>query len=329
MPLGKNRGFVSYTGTSRPMNVIEGKTAVTTVYYNQMSRNRVEVRPYNSGAAAAIINEKAAYYGYYSLAVSQMLDPKFRPKRVLQIGLGAGEFPYVMKELPFVEKFVMVELSPEVVQAYETYSDPLIAATLKHPKVEFHVTDGRRYVQNALARGEKFDLIQVGIIGLSVAGSSNIYSYDFFKKLSKLLTPNGTFALEPYIGVCRLGFEFFEYGYTIEGSSWLFMRHKPLPSDKEAIVVEEPQFRWYHAKQWADMHTERKNEDTPLTVKIKEFNAKDVIKHFGYMFGTDDKLIFEYFQLAISKPDYVLPSKLIYTVDSLSPRDLTYTIKRK
>jgi len=322
-PLGAARPFVTYIGTSRPLAVLEGHTTVTSVFFNEKSRNRMEVRPFNSGAAAAIINENAVFYQYYSLAVSQMVDPNFRPRRVLLIGLGSGELPFVMKELPFVEQFVIVELSPEVLEAYERFSDPLIGQTLSHPKVEVHATDGRRYVQKALARGEKFDLVQIGIIGLSLAGASNIYSLDFFQKVRQLINPGGYLALEPYIGVARLGFELFPYGYVLPGSSWIFMHDRPLAlNDGQQLAIAQYQKRLFNAKSYADLRSRVEVPSAPIALRIIEYEREDVVRMFPAMVGTDDRLIFEYFYLAQLFPGYVAPTAKIQSFTNLKSRSV-------
>lgn len=316
---GAARGYMTYMGTNRPMDIIEGHTSVTTIYRNGIHKWRYEVRPNNSGASAAINNEHSVFYRYYSLAALQMADPSFRPKRVLLIGLGSGEFPYVMKELDFVEEFVIVELSPEVMKAYKEYSDPVIAQTTAgHPKVKVIKTDGRRYVQKALARGEKFDLIQVGIVGLSVSGASNIYSQDFFSKLVQLLNPHAYLALEPYIGVARLGYNFFDYGFQFPGSSWIFMHDQPLPiKDQQTLVVDEYQMRQYMATSLADLHTPLKEPCVKAPLEFYTYNKSDVLQHFNTMMGTDDRLIFEYFYLSELSPGFVWPVQDIQSVTGL------------
>ena len=48
--------------------------------------------------------------------------------------------------------------------------------------------DARRYIQKSLDRGEKFDVIQIGVQTdlKGSAGVSNLYSYEFFEQLTSL-----------------------------------------------------------------------------------------------------------------------------------------------
>ena len=170
----KSRDFTKTFGIVKPIDILEGRSSVTSIYWNKVLPYRFEVRPANSGAAAALAHEAAVFYKYYALGNVFAIDPLFRPKRILQVGLGSGEFPFVIKEVQTVEHVDMVELVPEVVEAYKKYSHPLIAQTVGHPKVSFHITDGRRFLQQAIAKGDKYDLIEIGITQLGSSGVSNM-----------------------------------------------------------------------------------------------------------------------------------------------------------
>lgn len=320
-PLSDKRPAVKMIGADKPVAVLEGHTTVTPIFLNGHTKQRYEVRPFNAGAAAALIDEKSVYYQYYSLVVPQMADPEFRPKRILLIGLGSGEFPFVMKELDFVQEFVIVELAPEVLEAYEKYSDSRIAETLHHPKVKVHATDGRRYVQKALARGEQFDLVQIGILGLTRSGASNIYSLDFMRKVRQIVRPGGYLALEPYIGIARLGFEFFQQGYVLPGSSWVFMHDHPLGlQDGQSILVSEYTMRQYLSKRFSDLKTPLQPPYPTARVTIIEYDRAEVLERYRNMVGTDDRLIFEYFYLSELRPDFAWPVLMIQDMDNLTPK---------
>jgi spermidine synthase len=320
------RDFVAAFRTSQPIISLEGRSGVTSLYANRDLPYRFEVRPSNSGAAAVLTHDAAAYYRYYSLAPALALDTQFRPRRILQIGMGAGEFPFVAKELPFVEKFDMVELVPEVVEAYGTWAHPAIRETLKHPKVTFHVTDGRRFMQNALARGDKYDFIEIGVTGLSSSGISNMYSADLFKDIRKLLNPGGVVAVEPYIAHARLLFEFFPHAYQFDGSSWLFFLDKPpTHADKAAVDVDEFVMRALKATRLVDMRTPLPagpcRTDSVGWVPVQR---ERIIPRFNSLLGTDSHLPFEYFYLSQYRKGFLFPAMLTNSVPGLldTPRTL-------
>ncbi|MGI8527808.1 MAG: MFS transporter [Pseudolabrys sp.] len=311
------RDFVPIISASQPVASLEGLTSVTSIYVNPATPYRYEVRPYNSGAAAVISHEAAVYYRYYSLAGPMILDPKFRPRRILQIGMGSGEFPFVAKELPFLERFDMVELVPEVVDAYRTYSHPAIKRTLTNPKVQFYVTDGRRFVQKALARGEKYDFIQIGVTGLASAGISNIYSKDLFKGIRQLLNPGGYIAIEPYVAHARLSFEFFANGYMLDGNSWMFFHDEPLAIQQDKPVeVSEYLMRLLKAKDLSQMRRPLLPEQCkPDEVVFARLNRDAFVPRFDALLGTDDYLPFEYSYVARYFPGWVHPGVRITNIN--------------
>jgi len=99
------------------------------------------------------------------------------------------------------------------------------------------VTVGRvfTFIQQAAIRGEKFDLVEIGILSLTLAGASNVYPTDLFDDFKKILNPDAYLALASYVGVVRLAFDLFPYGYSLSDSSRVFMHAKPFPWPKEQL----------------------------------------------------------------------------------------------
>ena len=59
------------------------------------------------------------------------------------------------------------------------------------------IADGRRFVQSAIARGEHYDLIQNKINEPWHAGSSNLFTEEFFAEEKELLRPGGYLSTDP------------------------------------------------------------------------------------------------------------------------------------
>lgn len=317
-------------GKSHPIEIFEGRTSVAPVYFDQQFPFRLVIRPFGLRASAAILDKGRIGVPHNALAVPQALDPKFRPKKILELGLGSGEFPYAVKELSSVEKVVIVELNPEVIKAFNKYSAPEIKSIFRHSKIELNIMDARRYIQKSLDRGEKFDVIQIGVQTdlKGSAGVSNLYSYEFFEQLTSLLSPDGVLIIEPYIAVVRVAFEFFEYGYTINGLSWVFMRNKPFPDGSNDLRVEDYIINLLNVSDISQINNIDTSRRLPIKGYVTQFNKRDVMTYFPKL-CTDYDPLFEYYYLSALSKSYVRPTDLIYKIDDIKSKKIEYIFNPK
>ena len=113
------------------------------------------------------------------------------------IGIDHGYLPDALLDFDFVKEIKIVDLSGEIVTAVQKNTLTGTKRIFDDPRVEIIIADGRRYVQKALARGEKYDLIQTKISEPWHAGSGNLFTIEFFKLQKQLLTANGYLGVRP------------------------------------------------------------------------------------------------------------------------------------
>jgi len=316
---------------SKPTRFFEGHSSVMAMFIDE--KNQLEyMRPFNTSAAAAIFRDDIIDYQYL-LAPLMAVDKEFRPKKILYIGLGAGHFPYLAKEIPFLEKLTLVELTPEVIKGFVQYSHPNVAATMTHPKINLQITDGRRYVVKALSKGEKFDFIQVGISAPSLSGAANIYSSDFFASLKQLLNPGGYLAVLSFSGAVRLGYDYFNYAFNFSPQGWVFFSDKPFPiTETTTIKVEPPisNFFWSGGKLanvTKAMTVKPPSNATPITLEVTIYDKANILKAMKDLTSNDDNVAFEYNYLKVWRGKYIWPGTNISThpgVDRSNKILLTY-----
>jgi spermidine synthase len=198
-------------GRYQPIDVIEGKTGVLSVVPSDESYYRLDMFRTESAAVLARYSERGL--SEWNMSELFVLDPSFRPKKLLIIGMGHGYLARAMMDYPFIESITLVELSQEVVDAVKKYSAPEMMEIFTSPKVNLVVADGRRFVQQSLDRGETYDLIQININNPWRTGASSLYTEEFIAKLKSSLAPDGYLATRAMIGYVVQGLYSFKQAF--------------------------------------------------------------------------------------------------------------------
>ncbi len=109
------------------------------------------------------------------------------PKRALVVGFGMGRTSNsIIQHGVFVDA---AEISPGVPVAARQFFSKENNRVLDSPQFRLHVNDGRNYI---LTTTNRYDMISTGIIHpLVSAGSSNIYSKDFYEMCRGILKEDG------------------------------------------------------------------------------------------------------------------------------------------
>lgn len=109
------------------------------------------------------------------------------PKRALVVGFGMGRTSNsIIQHGVFVDA---AEISPGVPIAARQFFSKENNRVLDSPQFRLHVNDGRNYI---LTTTNRYDMISTGIIHpLVSAGSSNIYSKDFYEMCRGILKEDG------------------------------------------------------------------------------------------------------------------------------------------
>ena len=108
-------------------------------------------------------------------------------KSVVHIGFGSGGTAHAVSLSP-VDDILVVELSPEVIKASDTYFGNINHGVLADRRVRVEINDGRNFM---LASPENFDAVLSDSIHPAYAGNGSLYSLEYFRLISKRLQPGG------------------------------------------------------------------------------------------------------------------------------------------
>ena len=110
-----------------------------------------------------------------------------RPKRALVVGFGMGLTSHSITQHGV--KVDAIELSSGVLSAAQKYFTHVNENVFENPQFNYKLNDGRNHI---LMTKTKYDMISTGIIHpLVSAGSSNIYTADFYRLCRRILTEDG------------------------------------------------------------------------------------------------------------------------------------------
>ena len=110
-----------------------------------------------------------------------------RPKRALVVGFGMGLTSHSITQHGV--KVDAIELSSGVLSAARKYFTHVNGNVFDNPQFNYKLNDGRNHI---LMTKTKYDMISTGIIHpLVSAGSSNIYTADFYRLCRRILTEDG------------------------------------------------------------------------------------------------------------------------------------------
>ena len=110
-----------------------------------------------------------------------------RPKRALVVGFGMGLTSYSITQHGV--RVDAIELSEGVISAAQKHFTHVNGNVFSSPLFNYKINDGRNHI---LMTKTKYDMISTGIIHpLVSAGSSNIYTADFYRLCRRILSEDG------------------------------------------------------------------------------------------------------------------------------------------
>jgi spermidine synthase len=120
-----------------------------------------------------------------------LLLGKSRDARVVHIGFGSGGTAHAVSRHP-VSEIRIVELSPAVLAASNSYFGDINHGVLADPRVHVSINDGRNFL---LASPETFDAVLSDSIHPRYAGNGSLYSEEYFRLVAERLTPEGVVSM--------------------------------------------------------------------------------------------------------------------------------------
>lgn len=278
-------------GAYKVTQVFEGQTGVATVIPTQKFYSIIDMN--RTASASAIVRDPGENDQYeawrWNHSELMALDPSFRPRNVLIIGLGHAYLIDALLDIPSIEKITVVDLSQEVYLAVKKNTQTSTQRIFTDPRVNIIIADGRRFVQKALAKGEHFDLIQNKINEPWHVGSGNLFTVEFLLSLKALLTPGGYLGVRPLKGHLKDGLAVFGNALW-PGYYHLYFKNGELNIPTIAHVTPDIRPLWFRALPGKSKETPREQN-----LKVIYFKNKDVVNHIDY--NTDDKPTFEYYWL--------------------------------
>lgn len=271
------------------IDVVEGKTGVATVVPTQKFYTIIDI---NRTASASALNSEPGENDQYEAwrwnhSELMAIDPAFRPKHILIIGIGHAYLIDALLDLPFIEKITVVDISPEVISAVIKHTKTSTKRVFTDPRVEIVIADGRRYAQNALKEGKRFDLIQNKINEPWHAGGGNLFTEEFFTIEKDLLNPGGYLSTRPLNGHLTDGLKVFGNA-TWTGYYHLFFRNGDAPNVTRALITADIKDAWTKLVPGTLKFSER-----PKEIDVAFFSS--VPDHLTTNSNTDDFPNFEYY----------------------------------
>ncbi|MCO6409068.1 hypothetical protein GTW23_12865 [Hoeflea alexandrii] len=272
-------------------SVYEGRSGVVTTVPTPQFYEIVDMNRTASASAMVRDPKKGEFYEAWRWNLSDLLvlDPAFRPRRILIIGIGHAYLIDALLDLDFVEHITVVDISAEVVEAVRDKTLTSTARVFTDPRVNIVVGDGRRFVQMALSKGETYDLIQTKINEPWHAGSGNLFTSEFFAMQKALLSPGGYLGVRPLVGHVRDAIGVFGSA-VFPGYYHVYFPNGPLPEMTEARVTPEIAAAWTRLLPGKDL-----KDDRASVMAIRVFRSVDGLLHIDP--NTDDSPTFEYFWL--------------------------------
>ena len=234
--------FSDFLGTEKPMLVEETHHGVMTLVKGPHSVNVRVFRTPATGIETEITDDARRNLRDWNFSEFLAIDPTFRPKNILVIGLG-NAFPIMGSlRLGFVESIDVVELLPTVVNRIREFGAPEVLEAMSDPRVHVTIADGRRFVRQSVGQ-KHYDLIQIGTFYPWTSGSSALMSKDFFDSLRRVLTDNGVIAFHRYMRqsdfdlydlVDAAAMQSFRSGYHFK--RYYFFTDRVLPTKAGAVV---------------------------------------------------------------------------------------------
>ncbi len=269
----------------------EGRTGVATTVPTQRFYKIVDMNRTASASAMVHDPQPSDQYQAWRWNLSELfaLDPSYRPKSVLIIGIGHAFLIDALLDNPFIEKITIVDISSEVVDAVRNATATSTRRVFTDPRVEIVIADGRRYVQQALAEGRKFDLIQTKINEPWHAGSGNLFTVEFMGMQRRLLSVGGYLGVRPLAGHVRDGLEVFDAA-LFPGFYHVYFKNGPLPEIERAVVRVDIASEWDRLLPGKEARDQRADYLDVAVIRDKQAMA-------GIASNTDDRPTFEYYWL--------------------------------
>ena len=182
LPVGQlQRVSLQAAHQERLLDFVEGSHASVAVIERDGHRLLRANNHYTLGGTGALASERN------QTLIPMMTHPA--PRDVFYLGMGTGITAGAALLFP-VDRVVVCELLPEVVQLAPRWFGPWSEGLFSDPRVEIHAEDGR----NCLRRSQDtYDLIISDLFTPWKAGTGNLYTLEHYRRAAQRLNPGGLY----------------------------------------------------------------------------------------------------------------------------------------
>ncbi len=131
-------------------------------------------------------------YIYHESLVHPAMISHGNPKRVLVLGGGEGATLREVLKYKTVREAVMVDIDEKVVSFAKKHLGEWHRGAFDDERARLVIMDGRKFVENSLERGEKYDVIILDLVDPLEGGPAlKLYTKEFYEKIKGLLGEGG------------------------------------------------------------------------------------------------------------------------------------------
>ncbi len=134
---------------------------------------------------------------YHESLVHPAMVAHGSPRRVLVLGGGEGATLREVLRYRSVEEAVMVDLDRGVVEFAREHLGEWHQGAFDDPRARLVFDDGRRFVEEALRRGESFDVVIADLVDPLEGGPAlKLYTREFYEMIASLIGDRGVFVTQ-------------------------------------------------------------------------------------------------------------------------------------
>ncbi len=169
------------------------------IFHGRSDYQEVQVLEYEELGKALVLDGKtqstlADEYVYHEALVHPAMLLHGSPRSVLILGGGEGATAREVLRFRTVERVVMVDIDPLVIEVAKKYLPEWHQGAFDDPRLELIIGDGLEYVMN---EGEKFDVIIADLADPLEAGPAyKLYVKEFYEAVKKRLNEGGVFVTQ-------------------------------------------------------------------------------------------------------------------------------------
>jgi len=169
------------------------------IFHGRSDFQEIQVLEYEELGKALVLDGKtqsalADEFVYHEALVHPAMILHGEPRKVLILGGGEGATAREVLRFKTVERVVMVDIDPVVIEVAKKYLPEWHQGAFNDPRLELIIGDGLKYINSD---SEKFDVIIADLADPLEAGPAyKLYVKEFYEKVVEKLNPGGVFVTQ-------------------------------------------------------------------------------------------------------------------------------------